>query len=287
MAGVNWSKEEIEVLISKYPTGGIDSCVSLLPSRTKRSISQRATRLGLRCEIVPSQLKSMESYAKWVEDNTDYKVLESYKTSMIPILHRHEYCDTEWKACPNNIKRGTGCPTCKKTTPFSTHEEYLVKLSQTEFEVLERYAGSKVKALHRHINCGHEWYATPNNILRGQGCPACSRKPYSKIAMKWLNSFNNPNILHAENGGEQLVAGFRVDGYDPNTNTVYEFHGDAFHGNLDLYDPEYTCHPFDKTVTADQLWQKTFDKMLVISKQANLIYIWENDFKKGKSYEIF
>ena len=24
--------------------------------------------------------------------------------------------------------------------------------------------------------CNHEWYGLPNNLLRGQGCPVCSRK---------------------------------------------------------------------------------------------------------------
>lgn len=51
--------------------------------------------------------------------------------------------------------------------------------------------------------------------------------------------------------------------------------------------PDYTCHPFDKSITADELFQKTFDKMDKISKVANLVYIWESDFKKGLEYVRF
>ena len=110
---------------------------------------------------------------------------------------------------------------------------------------------------------------------------------YSRIAIKWLNSFSNPNILHAENGGEQKILDYYVDGYDPTTNTVFEFHGDAFHGNLDVFNPSDKCNPFDNRLTAEDLWIKTFDRMLSISKVATIFYIWENDYKEGRSYEVF
>ena len=41
---------------------------------------------------------------------------------------------------------------------------------------------------------------------------------------------NQIKIRHALNGGEQKVCGHYVDGYDPETKTVYEFHGCYWHG---------------------------------------------------------
>lgn len=37
----------------------------------------------------------------------------------------------------------------------------------------------------------------------------------------WLNSFENPNICHAMNGGEEIICGSKVDGFDSTTHTVY------------------------------------------------------------------
>lgn len=56
-----------------------------------------------------------------------------------------------------------------------THDEYLEALFEKEidFEPLEEYKGSAVKILHRCIE-GHEWFVSPNSILRGSGCPVCS-----------------------------------------------------------------------------------------------------------------
>lgn len=110
---------------------------------------------------------------------------------------------------------------------------------------------------------------------------------YSPISIQWLKSFNNSNILHAENGGEQKILKYRVDGFDPVENIIYEFHGDAFHGNLDIYSSTDRPHPFNKEITAEELWQKTFDRMKELSKIAPVIYIWENDYRNGRESERF
>ena len=220
---------------------------------------------------------------------TEFEVIGKYINNRTPILHRHKLCGKESLLTPTSIidQGREGCPHCGKVFKQNT-EGYKEKLKDSEYELLEEYTGSKNKLLHRHKVCGTEFLIRPNDILSGHGCNTCSKgRNYSKLAIEWINTFNNPNIIHAENGGEQKVAGYKVDGYDPTTNTVYEFHGDRFHGNLDIYDPEEYCHPFDKTVTADELWQSTFDRMELISKEASLIYIWENDYRKGSKYKVF
>jgi G:T-mismatch repair DNA endonuclease (very short patch repair protein) len=47
----------------------------------------------------------------------------------------------------------------------------------------------------------------------------------------WLQKEQNlPNLKYAGNGTEQVILGAPVDGYDEATKTVYQFHGDYFHG---------------------------------------------------------
>ena len=56
-----------------------------------------------------------------------------------------------------------------------THTEYEERLMQKEIDCypVEEYKGSATKILHSCIN-GHQWSATPSNILSGYGCPSCS-----------------------------------------------------------------------------------------------------------------
>jgi hypothetical protein len=75
---------------------------------------------------------------------------------------------------------------------------------------------------------GHEGETRVYNRNNNQECPICSGGAVSKISQQWLDSLNIP----AENREVWLgKLSFRVDGFDPETKTVYEFLGDYWHGN--------------------------------------------------------
>ena len=181
------------------------------------------------------------------------------------------------KASKLGLKRST-------TSKRLTDNEYVEKLKNSEYINIDPYVKSDVKIRHKHLICGFIWEISPNNLTKTY-CPRCSKKPYSKLAIKWLNSISS-NIIHAENGGEQNIAGYKVDGYDPITNTVYEFHGDVFHGNLDRFDPQDRPHPYND-LTAEELWEHTYQKMLELSKVAKVVYIWELDYLRGEPANEF
>lgn len=55
-----------------------------------------------------------------------------------------------------------------------THQEFSDQVKDRQFDVLERYTGATNKMRFRCKVDGHEWQATPDNILRGRGCPKCA-----------------------------------------------------------------------------------------------------------------
>ena len=78
-----------------------------------------------------------------------------------------------------------------------------------------------------------------------------------------------------ENGLETII----VDGYNPQTNTIYEFHGDFWHGNPARYDLNEMNVIVNKTF--GQLLEKTQKRSrLIKSYDYNLVSIWESDWKK-------
>lgn len=106
----------------------------------------------------------------------------------------------------------------------------------------------------------------------GSGCPKC-RHRISKPCQLWLSSFNNPNIL-----SERQIEGKFVDGYDPITNTIYEFYGDYWHGNPNLFEGSL----FNKRTkcTMEDLYNKTIARSQYLkSKGYNMVEIWEFDWK--------
>jgi hypothetical protein len=123
------------------------------------------------------------------------------------------------------------------------------------------------------------FFQTPNTHIRGADCPKCYNSS-SKIENEWLDSMG---ILKHNRQHKIQLNNFKiitVDGYDPDTNTVYEFNGDFWHGNPKTYPTG-----FNKVTKCDFeiLYFRTLDKAEnIINSGYNLISIWESDWKEQK-----
>jgi len=79
----------------------------------------------------------------------------------------------EWKATPDSIKRGTGCPECAGRLPL-TIEDMQKLAKERRGKCLSRvYINNRTK-LRWQCSKGHEWEATPSSIKTGAWCPVCA-----------------------------------------------------------------------------------------------------------------
>ena len=102
---------------------------------------------------------------------------------------------------------------------------------------------------------------------KGQGCASCASNNggVSFKALTWLDHIAETekiNIIHAGNGGEYKLphSNYRADGFCKETNTVYEFHGDLFHGNINRFDPNAVLNPFRPGMTIQELYDRTLKR---------------------------
>lgn len=106
---------------------------------------------------------------------------------------------------------------------------------------------------------------------------------YSRKCVHWLTDIMNNHgidIQHALNGGEYCIPGtrYRADGYCQQTHTIYEFHGDVWHGNPALFGPADCPNPFSPC-TARELYAKTLIKESLIQELGyNLVVMWEHQW---------
>jgi len=116
----------------------------------------------------------------------------------------------------------------------------------------------------------------PIDHLHGQGCPKCSHL-ISKPEIEFLDYMG----VKERNCRLSKWKQKSVDGFDVTTNTVYEFLGDYWHGNPEIYNLS-DIHPKVKK-SFGELYENTF-KMLdkVKALGYNVKYIWENDWNKFK-----
>jgi len=96
----------------------------------------------------------------------------------------------------------------------------------------------------------------------------------SKEESKWLDSLG---ILNEHRQYSIVGASgkkYNVDGFDPYTNTVYEYNGSFWHGNPDYYDKDVT-HPIISGVTHGDLYEKTLIRQNDITDAGyNLVAKW-------------
>ena len=107
-------------------------------------------------------------------------------------------------------------------------------------------------------------------------------KRSSCAELRWLDEMGVPNDkLHRQ----VRVGKYWVDGYIPETNTVYEFLGDMWHGNPRIFRQDAKPPRFYYDATFGDLYKKTIEKIDGLKAEGfNVVYIWECDYDPKVSY---
>ena len=229
--------------------------------------------------------KAMEIHG----DKYDYSKVEYIKSEENIIIICKEHCD--YLQQPNNHLQGKGCKKCGiKNTKLKLRSNTKEFIEKSMIIHGDKYDYSNVEYIDNSTNiiiiCFiHGMFEQkPAEHLSGCGCRKCACNNYSKSSIKYLNFMEkmyNIQIQHAENVGEHIIktTNYSADGFCEKTNTIYEFHGDFWHGNPNLYDTNDINKRNGKTF--GELYQKTLEREQLIKELGyNLVIIWENDWNK-------
>ena len=185
--------------------------------------------------------------------------------------------------CNNCANKNTGL-SLRKTTKQYINEARKIHGNKYDYsKVKYTTAKSKIKIICK-IHGLFEQEASSH--LSGCGCPKCSSNGTYKIAQEWINLLliNQPELRHFyhEKGEFNIPnTNYKADGYNKTTKTIYEFHGDFWHGNPEIFNHKLMNDACKKTF--GQLYKRTMKKQ---KECENLGYtyksIWENDWIKGK-----
>jgi hypothetical protein len=230
------------------------------------------------------------------ECNNKYNNLYDYskvkyinnKKKVIIICNLHG----EFTKSPCKFLSGEGCQKCsinnisnkfKKDTYIFIKQANIVHNSKYDYTNIN-YINNRTKI---NIICSKHgiFEQTPDNHLKYNGCTKCVSNQFSKSQIKWLKFleiYYNINIQHIDNSNQEYTiknTKWKADGYCKETNTIYEFHGDYWHGNPKLF----KSSEYNKTTkcTFGELYQKTLDKEQIIKDLGyNLVIMWEYDWNK-------
>lgn len=126
-----------------------------------------------------------------------------------------------------------GCYICSGKNKFKTTEFFQQEVNKkypNTYVLLGSYTNARTPLLVRRLQCGHEYMISPDNLLRGKGCPKCSMRhsSYMKKVEAYLDS--NGIIYEKEKVFDDCrnIRPLPFDYYIPSQNICIEVDGE-FH----------------------------------------------------------
>lgn len=186
---------------------------------------------------------------------------------------------------PNDHLNGVGCPCCGQINRQRSNTKSTLLFIQRANVIhgsCYNYTQAIYTGLHKPLTiiCKEhgEFEQTPNSHIHCRaGCPKCSHTCSHK-ERAWLTQCGVPDTklnrqVKLKVGGRYI----KVDGYIPETKTIYEFYGDYWHGNPTKYNAN-DVHPGIKTTFGD-LYKNTIIRKNHIEQHGyNVVDVWESEF---------
>lgn len=188
-----------------------------------------------------------------------------------------------FKIRPDCHLSGQGCRECSNISKSDTLAFFIEKSNKVHKNKFRYdnfiYINYDNKS---YITCSShgDFIQSPKSHYAGHGCPKCKIISSSKVEKEWLDFLNIDN-KYRQFSFKINNKSINVDGYDPNTNTIYEFYGDFWHGNPNVFPINGINSKNGKSY--NYLFNKTMSRKNSIECAGyKVIYIWENDWFKFK-----
>lgn len=168
-------------------------------------------------------LTNLEFDTKCTSKGILYKRLDTYIGTKIAIKFQCNKCFNIWRARPDNILAGRGCPNCYQAKSKHTDNtlDILLLEKQIYYTRVDTYINNSTPINFKCNICSNLWKATPGSILsKISNCPYCPRyslngfKP-NKEAYLYIIQIDNflkvgitnrkPNIRYKEITNKKVI----------------------------------------------------------------------------------
>jgi len=174
--------------------------------------------------------KSKEKHNnKFTYENVDY-INSIIKVDITCPIHG------EFWQTPNSHLDGKGCPKCS-----GSYMDYNYFIEKTKLIHRDKYDYSKVEYKGTNIKVKiicpihGEFWQTPHNHLKGQGCPKCNESKGEKIVNQTLTNFKLKFIREHKFDDCRYKYSLPFDFYIPKYNTCIEYDGEQHYKQVDRF----------------------------------------------------
>ena len=158
----------------------------------------------------------------------------------------------------------------------------------TRADNLARHAANNCSRGQTKINCPNNQIKSPASIYERAFYP---EQTCSFVAIKWLEweaKKRGIHIHHARcgHGGEREILGTKVDGYHPESKTVFQFHGCLWHGCEKCYPEDRQGLVLQKTRQGKVIPRLDTEKQPVSRKTAYELTLLRTQFLRKEGYRV-
>ena len=241
-------------------------------------------RPGLRNRLTDKHLSLLEKHFKQgiaaytVQPNGDFiltHVPANYDQVGRPLLNMGLYDGHAFLI--TDLKQVAGTYTCGDCQARFTRADNLV-----------RHVANNCSRGQTKINCLNNRIKAPSSAYERVFYP---EQTCSFVAIKWLEweaKKRGIHIHHARcgHGGERQILGARVDGYHPESKTVFQFHGCLWHGCEKCYPEERQKPVQQKTRQGKVIPRLDTEKQPVSRKTAYELTLLRTQFLRKEGYRV-
>lgn len=208
--------------------------------------------------------------------NYSESIYKGYNNSLIIICPKHGRFSQKTSVHLS----GSGCKKCMIDRFRRPYEDFIkfANIIHHSFYKYDKNSYIDMKTpMILHCPIHNQFKIIPDNHLsKKQGCPSCGKNT-SNSEIEWLNS------LSISLKKRQVVKKinnrlFKLDAFEDEINTIYEFYGDFWHGNPSKYNSD-DVNPVNKIKYGD-LYKRTIDRERYLKSLGyNVVSIWESEYK--------
>lgn len=209
--------------------------------------------------------------------NPNIIVLDRYVNTYTKIRFQCLLDGHIWETRPMNVLSGTGCPKCSGRVPMS-NDEFIRRVSELDTNIfpIDQYVNSKTRIRFKCKIDGHIWFAFPQGILHGSGCPICNESKGEKRIRYYLQ--NNGIGFDAQKEFDGLIGtgggNLRYDFYISDLNLLIEYQGKQHEVAVDFDGDGKGQEKFEKQQEHDRR-KREYAK----SHNIDLLEIWYPDYE--------
>ena len=203
----------------------------------------------------------LDKFKKQNSNSENIEILGKYINNYTKIKCKCKIDEYEWESIPNSLlSQNTGCPKCNGKIRNKTTEYFIQEMKEIndDIEIIGEYKGNKKKIKCRCKLDGKIWYAKPNNLLNGSGCPKCNASKGEKRIAEYLDS-KNIDYIHDKRYFKDLKSSknkiLRPDFIIKNMKIWIEFDGEQHFEVIDFTskNPKQAEEKFKETQENDRL----------------------------------